>query len=46
MKFGLNSSYYLKDAVTLGGNEEMPKPNGDGTEIGHSGDGNAKITPL
>lgn len=45
-KFLLNSSYYLTDALSLAGNKEFPKPDGNGTERGHSGDGYAKITPL
>ena len=45
-KFTLNNSYYLTDEKCLGGNEEFPKPDGNGIERGHIGDGYAKITPL
>ena len=45
-KFTLDSSYYLKNDICMGGNEEFPKPDGNGTERGHSGNGYAKITPL
>lgn len=44
-KFILKSSHYLSDAVLLSGNEDFPKPDGNGTEHGHSGNGYAKITP-
>lgn len=44
-KFILNNAFYLADAKTLGGNEEFPKPDGNGIERGHSGNGYAKITP-
>ena len=43
-KFLLNSAYYLTDASTLNGNQELPLPNGNGTEKGHRGNGYAKIT--
>lgn len=45
LKFLLNSSYYLSDAKTISGDKEFPKPDGQGTECGHSGNGYAKITP-
>lgn len=41
----LNSSYYLAEAQTIAGNTSFPSPNG-GTEIGHSGNGYARITVL
>lgn len=44
-QFILNNSYYLTDATTLAGNEQFPTPTGNGKEIGHSGNGFAKITP-
>ena len=40
---GLNSSYYLSNAQTIGGNATMPAPKG-GTEVGHTGNGYARIT--
>ena len=45
-KFVLSSAYYLSDVACLGGNEEFPRPDGNGNERGHSGNGYAKITPL
>ena len=45
-KFALSSSYYLTDVKCVGGNEEFPRPNGNGNEKGHIGNGYAKITPL
>lgn len=42
----LSSSYFLTDWRCFGGNEEFPTPDGRGTEIGHAGNGFAKITPL
>ncbi len=45
-KFALNSSYYLSDVACIGGNEDFPSPDGNGTEHGHNGKGFAKITPL
>lgn len=45
-KFLLDSSYYLTDAQTLEGDKEFPRPDGNGTERGHPGDGYAKITPV
>lgn len=45
-KFDLSSQYYLRDAVCLGGDQEFPKPNGNGNERGHAGNGFAKITFL
>lgn len=45
-KYDLNSSYYLDDPVIKSGEDEIPKPDGNGTEHGHSGNGYAKITPL
>ena len=44
-KFLLNSSYYLTDALSVPGNENFPRPDGNGNEQGHSGNGYAKITP-
>lgn len=43
-KFLLSSMYYLTDALTLNGDQELPHPNGNGTEKGHRGNGYAKIT--
>lgn len=43
--FLLGSSFYLSDAQTFAGNNEFPRPDGNGTEQGHSGNGYAKITP-
>ena len=45
-KFALTSDYYLTDAICVGGNEEFPRPDGNGNERGHSGHGYAKITPF
>ena len=41
----LNSSYYLTNAATLVGNTSFPSPSG-ANEVGHSGDGYARITVL
>lgn len=41
----LNSTYYLTEATTIGGNESFPSTNG-GTETGHKGNGYARITVL
>lgn len=43
-KFLLTSDYYLTDTMCVGGNEEFPRPDGNGNEQGHSGNGYAKIT--
>ena len=45
-KFVLKSEYYLKDVMCVGGNEEFPRPDGNGNERGHDGHGYAKITIL
>ena len=45
-KFALSSAYYLTDVVCAGGNEEFPRPDGNGNERGHDGNGYAKITFL
>lgn len=45
-KFMLTNKYYLTNASTRSGNEEFPTPDGDGTEVGHIGNGYAKITLL
>ena len=45
-KFELSSSYYLTNEKCLGRNEEFPKPDGNGTERGHNGNGFVKITLL
>ena len=37
-------SNMLKDAAPVSGNKQVPKTDGSGTEIGHFGDGYAKIT--
>ena len=39
----LNSSYYLSNAQTIGGNTEFLSPSG-GNETGHSNNGYARIT--
>lgn len=39
----LNSSHFLSDAQTIAGNQTLPAPGG-GTEIGHGGNGFARIT--
>lgn len=44
--FHLDSSFYLTDTACKSGEEEFPRPDGNGTEIGHSGNGFAKITPI
>ena len=41
----LNSTYYLTEATTVGGNESFPSTSG-GTEVGHEGNGHARITVL
>lgn len=41
----LNSAYYLADAQTIAGNVSFPSPSGS-NEIGHSGNGYARITVL
>ena len=46
LKFKLNERYYLTESVCIGGNEEFPRPDGNGTERGHRGNGYAKITLL
>lgn len=45
-KFVLDNAYYLSDVKCIGGDEEFPRSDGNGTEKGHSGNGNAKITLL
>lgn len=45
-KFALDSAYYLTEEVCIGGDKEFPRPDGNGTEQGHSGNGYAKITLL
>lgn len=45
-KFVLDSSYYLTDVMCMGGKEEFPRLDGNGTERGHNDHGYAKITPL
>ena len=44
-KFLLKSSHYLTEAITVGGDKEFPRTDGVGNEVGHSGNGYAKITP-
>lgn len=44
-KWLLNSEYYLSNTSLIDGNNNMPSPNG-GTEVGHSGNGYARITNL
>lgn len=44
-KFVLNSTYFLSDATCVGGDKEFPRPDGNGNEKGHTGNGYAKITP-
>ena len=44
-KFLLDISYYLTDSQFFSGNEEFTKPDGNGKETGHIGNGIAKITP-
>ena len=39
----LNSSYYLRDAATIGGNQTFTSPLGE-EETGHSGNGTTKIS--
>lgn len=41
----LNSTYYLTEATTVGGIESFPSTSG-GTEVGHEGNGYARITVL
>ena len=45
-QFLLTSEYYLTDVMCVGGNEEFPRPDGNGNERGHTGNGFAKIAPL
>ena len=45
-RFELNNTYYLTDSACYGGNQEFPRPDGNGNERGHTGNGYAKITPL
>ena len=45
-QFALSGAYYLRDVKCVGGNEEFPRPDGNGNERGHNGHGFAKITPL
>lgn len=45
-KWLLDPKYYLADASTISGSEQLPKIDGSGTEEGHSGDGYARITKL
>lgn len=40
----LNSSYYLTNATTIGGNSSMPSTSVGSNETGHSGNGYARIT--
>ena len=44
-QFKLNNSYYLTNSHTFAGNEEFDAINGTEKEIGHQGNGYAKITP-
>ncbi|KAK8860809.1 hypothetical protein M9Y10_012499 [Tritrichomonas musculus] len=39
------SKFVLTDAICVGGNEEFPKPDGNGVECGNADNGYAKITP-
>ena len=41
--YNVSASYYLTNAQTIAGNTSFPAPNG-GTEIGHTGNGHARIT--
>ena len=41
----LNSSYYLTNAQTIAGGSSFSSPSG-GTEVGHSGNGYARITKV
>lgn len=41
----LNSTYYLTEATTIGGNTSFPSTSG-GTEVGHEGNGHVRITVL
>ena len=43
--YKLGSEYYLTDAQTIAGDTEFTAPDGS-KEIGHSGDGYVRITPL
>ena len=38
--------YYLNNTIILDGTKEFSNSSGTGTEVGHSGDGYAKITPI
>lgn len=42
----LNSSYYLTDSETIGGNSDMTEPDGSYSTKGHVGSGYARITKL
>ena len=41
----LNSSFYLTNAQAISGENEFDNTTGSGKEVGHSGNGYAKITP-
>ena len=41
----LNSTFYLRNAQTISGDNEFENTSGTGKEIGHCGNGYAKITP-
>lgn len=45
-KWLLNSEYYLSDAKTIGGDQEIPSHDGKSQTQGNSGNGYAQITPL
>ena len=45
-KFVLDSSFHLTEALTIEGSKEFPRPDGNGNERGHPGNGYAKITIL
>lgn len=40
----LNSSFYLSNASTVAGNSSFPSPSNSGNEVGHCGNGYAKIS--
>lgn len=40
----LSNTFYLEDARTIAGNNQIPKTSGLGSEEGHNGHGYAKIT--
>lgn len=44
--YSATSTYYLSNASTLGGNTSIPTTDGTNTEIGHAGNGYAKITRI